>query len=154
MRGFRVIAVVLAIAGFCTLALPQTTQSGTPSQVVSGFYRLLRQKQYMEGFKLSVYEEAVTKLSAAEMDELKPDFDKTFANIPDGIAIKGESIAQDAATVRIQIPGTKDEQSVDLIKVGGQWKVGDFETYNLVRQQGRDFFFNARMYVNEHEVAD
>src|SRR5581483_5852627 len=151
MRGFRVIAVLLVFAGFCTLALPQT---GSPPEVVANFYRLLQQKQYVQGFHLSVYDEAVSTLSASELDELRPDFDKTFAKIPDGIVIKGETIAQDVATVRIQMPGSKDEQSVDLIRVGGQWKVGDFETYNLVRQQGHEFFFNARMYVNEREIAE
>src|SRR5262249_42222414 len=154
MRGFRLFAIPLIFVGFQSLALPHFQQASSPSQVVTSFYKLLRQKQYVEGFKLSVYEGAVSTLAPLELAELQIDFDRTFANIPNGITIKGESVAGDAATVRIQLPGSKEEQTVDLIRVGGQWKVGDFETYNLVRQQGHDFFFNTRMYVNEHDVAE
>ena len=129
-------------------------QPASPSQVVNDFYNLLREKRYVEGFRLSVYEGAVSTLSASELEELKPDFDKTFAQIPTGVTIKGEQITQDVATVFISMPDSKTQDPVALIRVGGQWKVGDFETYNLVRQQGRDFFFNARMFVNEHEIAE
>jgi hypothetical protein len=129
-------------------------QPGSPSQVVNDFYNLLRNKQYVEGFRLSVYDGAVSSLSSSELQELKPDFDNTFAKIPTGVKIKGEQITQDVATVFISMPGKATDDPVALIRVGGQWKVGDFETYNLVRQQGHDFFFNAKMFVNEREIAE
>jgi hypothetical protein len=129
-------------------------QPGSPSQVVNDFYNLLRNKQYVEGFRLSVYDGAVSTLSASELQELTPDFDSTFAKIPAGVKIKGEQITQDVATVFISMPNSQTNDPVALIRVNGQWKVGDFETYNLVRQQGRDFFFNAKMFVNEREIAE
>src|SRR5260221_597899 len=99
----------IAITIFLTLATGLSAsqgssaqlQPGSPSQVVNDFYNLLRNKQYVEGFRLSVYDGAVSTLSPSELQELKPDFDSTFAKIPAGVKIKGEQITQDVATVFI-----------------------------------------------------
>src|SRR6266700_4615351 len=119
---------ILTTVLFASLAAAQM-QPASPSQVVNDFYNLLRDKRYVEGFKLSVYDGAVSTLSASELQELKSDFDNTFAKIPQGVTIKREQISQDVATVYISMPNSQTEDPVALIRVSGQWKVGDFETY-------------------------
>jgi hypothetical protein len=41
-----------------------------------------------------------------------------------------------------------------MVRVGGQWLVGERETLKIVQQQGAAFFFNAKMAVSQDDVAD
>src|SRR5947209_5659703 len=107
----------------------------TPGQVAQDFYRLLREKRYQDGFRLSVYEAAVTSLSSAELEELKSEFDATFSEIPEVMKVAGEQISGDRATVFLQFPGKFSQETVNLIKINAEWKVGDQETYALVKLQ-------------------
>ena len=150
MNTIRTI-VFVAVA----VALAAAQQPGTsPTQTVINFYRALKQKHYVEGFHHSVYRAAVEGLTPAELKDLEPDFAKTFAAIPDKLDPRDEQISGDTAVVKLKFEGVESPQDVGLIRVGGEWLVGDQEALALVRAQGRSFFFNTRILVNETEAVE
>jgi hypothetical protein len=118
------------------------------------FYRALREKRYADGFRLSVYRGAIEGLSEADFKELDPEFARTFAAIPEKIEPRAEKAEGDSAVVFLKFDGIDQPQSVMLIRVNGQWLVGEHETLSAVQSQGAAFFFNAKMAVTEDEVAD
>ncbi|MCS6885361.1 MAG: hypothetical protein RMM17_05920 [Acidobacteriota bacterium] len=126
-----------------------------PSDTVREFYRLLREKQYREGFALSVYASAIEGLSEEELAELVPDFEQTFSEIPKEIKLYGEQTSGNVATVFMKSsddPADMRVEEVTLLKVDGRWRVGDEQTYEMVKAAGNRFFFEAKMYVNEQNV--
>jgi hypothetical protein len=129
-------------------------QTQSPTQAALSFYRGLKAKKFQEGFRHSVYRKAVEGLTGDELKDLEPDFTRTFSEIPDKIESKGEKISGDTALVSLKFEGIEELQQVGLIRAGGEWLVGDKETLELVNKQGRDFFFNARMAVNEAEAYE
>jgi len=153
MRIRNLLACLFILSLGVSTITAHSKQSLSPSQTVLAFYKALRNKQYVEGFKLSVYEAAISGLSQADLDELAPDFEETFSRIPENIQIQSEKITGDSATVFIQVDG-KPVESVSLIKLNGIWRVGDRDTLELIKKQGNEFFFNTRMLVNEQEAAD
>jgi hypothetical protein len=129
-------------------------QSQTPTQTALDFYRGLKAKRFVEGFRHSVYRKAVEGLTAEELNDLEPDFTRTFSAIPDKIESKDEKITGDTAIVVLKFEGIDEPQQVTLIRSGGEWLVGDKDTLEVVNQQGRSFFFNARIAVNEAEAYE
>jgi len=148
-RAFAFAIIVIVVAG---QVLAQKAQS--PTAAALNFYRALKEKRYVEGFHHSVYRGAVEGLSAADLQELEPDFARTFAQIPEKIEAQGEQVTGDSATVTLKFDGTEQLQTVALIRAGGEWLVGDQAALAEVKQQGRAYFFNARMLANEDEVVD
>ena len=128
--------------------------AATPSQVVKKFYEQMRAKNYVEGFRLSVYRAAIETLSAEEMRDLAPDFERIAAEMPVTVEAQGEQVSGNQATVFIKLPGEPKPQEVTLIRVDGEWRVGDAETNEAVKRQGRAFFFNERMQVHEAEASE
>lgn len=151
MRRNIISVIVLIVLAVTTHA---QKKAGSPSDTVISFYRALKEKRYVEGFRHSVYRNAVEGLTAAELRDLEPDFARTFAAIPDKIEPSGEQITGETATVSLKFGGTGEPQPVGLVRAGGEWLVGDRETLTLVNSQGRAFFFNARMLVNEGEAYE
>jgi hypothetical protein len=150
MNRFRTLVIVAVVAAQAAAQQPGTS----PTQTVINFYRALKQKHYVEGFHHSVYRAAVQGLSPGELKDLEPDFAKTFAAIPDKIEPRDEQISGDTAVVNLKFEGMDSPQEVALIRVGGEWLVGDQEALTLVRAQGRSFFFNTRILVNETEAVE
>ena len=72
------------------------------ADTVKEFYRLLREKKYLEGFRLSVYREAIEGLTPEELKELEPDFELTFSRIPETVKILGTQIIGNNATIFIK----------------------------------------------------
>ena len=144
-----IIAIVLFAA-----AAPAQKKAGSPADTVISFYRALKEKRYVEGFRHSVYRSAVEGLTPAELQDLEPDFARTFAAIPDKIEPGAEQVSGETATVSLKFGGAEEPQQVALVRVGSEWLVGDKETLSLVNSQGRAFFFNARMLVNEGEAYE
>jgi hypothetical protein len=126
----------------------------SPSDIAIRFYRALKEGRYVEGFRLSVYRAAVEGLTQEELRDLEPDFARAFSKIPDKIEPHGEQVMRDSALVLLKFDGVEQPQQVELIRDGNEWLVGDRETFQLVRAQGRAFFFNARMAVNESETFE
>ncbi len=148
----RSVSSILVLASFAAAAFGQ--KADTPTQAAISFYRALKEKRYVEGFRHSVYRKAVEGLTPAELQDLEPDFARTFAAIPDKIEPSGEQITGQTATVSLKFSSAGEAQQVTLVRVGTEWLVGDQETLALVNSQGRAFFFNARMLVNEGEAFE
>ena len=151
MKRRSVAALIVCLIG----VLPATSQQSTsPTETVISFYKELRSKRYVEGFKYSVYRGAVENLSPAELKELEPEFARTFSSIPEKIEPRGEKILGDTASVILKFEGLDQPQEVALIRVDDQWVVGDKDSLEMVRSQGPAFFFNTRMLVNEAEAFE
>src|SRR6266478_3816354 len=148
----NVISVIVLIV--LAVTAQAQTKAGSPSDTVISFYRSLKEKRYVDGFRHSVYRNAVEGLTPAELQDLEPDFARTFAAIPDKIEPGSEQISGQTATVSLKFGGAEEPQPVAMIRVGSEWLVGDKETLALVNSQGRAFFFNARMLVNEGEAYE
>ena len=146
--------VVLALIFITSAATTPAQTRLTPTQTALEFYRALREKRYADGFRLSVYKGAVDGLSEADFKELEPEFARTFSAIPEKIEPRAEKADGDSAVVFLKFDGIDQPQNVTMIRVGGQWLVGERETLKTVQSQGTAFFFNARMAVSQDEIAD
>lgn len=127
----------------------------SPSETVREFYKRMRERKFTEAFALSIYKPAIEGLTAAELDELRPDFERMGAAIPEQIEVSGEQISNDIATVFVKIAdANKDAQAepVTLIREAGAWIVGDRENQEIVRKAGKQFFFEARIQTHHNEV--
>lgn len=144
----------------CTLLCLPAWVSGlaqeamTPSAVVKQFYEHLKSKQYIEGFKLSVYRPAVEGLSPEEMRDLAPEFERLAVALPEKVETSGEQISGETATVFVKLAAGSLPQEVVLVRIDGQWRVGDRETYEMVKKQGQAFFLNTRLRVSEAETNE
>jgi hypothetical protein len=136
-------------------AFAQNTQARTPTETVREFYKLMRERKFVEAFALTIYKPAIEGLSAAELDELRPDFERMGSAIPEQIEVSGEQVSNDLATVFVKIAnGEKDAQPepVALMREAGLWIVGDRENQAIVKKAGRQFFFEARIQTHHNEV--
>src|SRR5215831_19374435 len=152
--GALILFSVLGIGALGTGTARAQKKALSPTETVLRFYRALKEKRYAEGFQLSIYRGAIEGLSAAELQDLEPEFARTFSIIPDTLQPAGEIIKRDSATVYLKFGANLSSQQVDLVRANGQWLVGDQESLREVQQQGRSFFFNLRMSVSESEAQD
>jgi hypothetical protein len=133
------------------------SQAVSPSDTVREFYRLMREKKFREAFALSIYQPAIQGLKQAEFDDLRIDFERLAAVIPEKVDISGEQISGETATVFIRV---KDEDAkeqpepVTLIRLDGKWIVGDRDNMEIVKKAGTAFFFNARIDTHHTDVQD
>ena len=142
----------------CLASLPVMSQQGSPrspSDTVREFYKAMREKRFREAFGMSIYKPAVEPLKPPEYEDLRPDFEKMAAVIPEQVTLGGEQISGDLATVFVKVKeGDALEQSepVTLILVNGTWIIGDKENEAIVKKAGKQFFFNARIDTHHDEV--
>jgi hypothetical protein len=151
---FFLVTVLLAPAVFAQA--PRT-----PTETMREFYRMMREKKYREAFGISIYRHALEGLSTQEFEDLKPDFDKMAVavseRIPEKVEITGEQISGDAATVFVKVVDSDGKETVEpasLIKVDNAWIVGDRENLEMVRREGKKFFFEARINAHHSDVQD
>ena len=125
------------------------------------FYRMMREKKFREAFGITIYRAAIEGLSTQEFDDLKPDFDKmalaVSEKIPEKVDITGEQISGDAATVFVKVVDADGKEKIEpasLIKIDNAWIVGDRENLELVRKEGKKFFFEARINAHHGDVQE
>jgi hypothetical protein len=151
-------AVVLSCLLICiTTSSAQTTKPPprSPSDTVRAFYKGMRERTFREAFALTIYKPAIEPLKPQEFDDLRPDFEKMAAVIPEQVNLGGEQISGDIATVFVKIKeGDQPEQAepVMLILVNGEWIIGDKENQAVVKKAGKQFFFTARINTHHDEV--
>lgn len=153
--------LIQAVVLICTIAtsiavLAQTGQR-SPSDTVREFYKAMRARKFREAFALSIYRPAVQGLTPKEFDDLRSDFERMAAAIPDDVQLNGEQISGDSATVFVKVKDAEtgaQPEPVTLIKVNGQWIIGDRENQAIVERAGKDFFFNARIDTHHNEVQE
>ena len=138
-------------------ALPQA-QPLSPTETVRLFYKTMREKKFKEAFAMSIYKPAVEGLSAKELDDLRPDFEKMAAAIPEQVDLSGETISGDLATVFVKVKETAEtaekSEPIQLVKANGFWVIGDPENQAIVKKAGKSFFFNARIDTHHNDVQD
>ena len=148
-----IVSLVLLITSAGAFA--QNNLTRTPTETVREFYKRMREHKFGDAFALTIYKPAIEGLSAAELDELRPDFDRMAEAIPESIDVSGEQMSNDVATVFVKIPdASKDAQPepVALIREAGEWIVGDRENQGIVKKAGKQFFFEARIQTHHNEV--
>ena len=127
----------------------------SPSDTVREFYKAMRERKFREAFDLSIYKPAIDPLKPREFEDLRPDFEKMAAVIPESVNLSGEQVSGDIATVFVKVKeGDEPEQlqPVTLILVTGAWIIGDKESQAIVKKAGKQFFFNARIDTHHDEV--
>lgn len=133
-------------------------QQLSPTETVRLFYKTMRDRKFKEAFAMSIYKPAVEGLSAKELDDLRPDFEKMAAAIPEQMDLSGETISGDLATVFVKVKETPDtaekSEPISLIQNNGVWIVGDRENEAIVKKAGKDFFFAARIDTHHSDVQD
>jgi hypothetical protein len=151
---------ILSLVTLLVLSLPlgagaQAHAPLTPAGTVREFYKALREKRFNDALELSIYRPAIEGLSPAEMDELRPEFDKLSTGAGE-IDIKGEEITGDTATVFVKFVAEDDPKQkpspVPLMRVNGKWIIGDKENQEIVSKSGKQFFFNARIEAHQDEA--
>lgn len=155
----RIILLLCVVLFGTSTSFAQTAR--TPTETMREFYRMMREKQYREAFGMTIYRAAIEGLSTQEFDDLKPDFDKmaiaVSEKIPDKVDITGEQISGDAATVFVKVVDADGKEKIEpasLIKIDNTWIVGDRENLELVRKEGKKFFFEARINAHHSDVQD
>lgn len=146
--------IALCMVGIPLVALSQN-QPLSPSDTVRSFYKTMREKKFREAFAMSIYRPAIEPLNQMQFEDLRPDFERMAAAIPETVNITGEQISGDIATVFLKVKddANKDQaEPVTLILVNGSWIVGDKDNQAIVMKAGKDFFFNARINTHHDEV--
>lgn len=151
--------LLTAILSAASTALAQAQRS--PTETMREFYRMMREKKFREAFGISIYRPAMEGLSAQEFEDLRPDFEKmaiaVSEKIPAKVDITGEQISGDTATVFVKVLDADGKETVEpasLIKVDNNWIVGDRENLELVKKEGKKFFFEARINAHHSDVQD
>ncbi len=151
--------LIIAVLTGSSTAFAQAQRS--PTETMREFYRMMREKKFREAFGLSIYRPAIEGLSTQEYEDLRPDFEKmaiaVSEKIPATVDITGEQISGDAATVFVKVLDADGKEKVEpasLIKVDNNWIVGDRENLELVKKEGKKFFFEARINAHHSDVQD
>jgi hypothetical protein len=151
------VALCLLVTSAGLVASAQTSQPRTPTETVREFYRLMRERKFVEAFALTIYKPAIEGLSTEEFAELRPDFERMAAAIPEKIDVSGEQSSGDTSTVFVKIADSDQSaqaEPVTLIRAasGGAWIVGDKDNQVVVNKAGKQFFFEARIETHHNEV--
>jgi hypothetical protein len=104
---------------------------------------------------MSIYKPAIDGLNKEEFADLRSDFDKMAAVMPEKVDLTGEQISGEAATVFVRVKADdapEQAQPLSLIRINGNWIVGDKENQEIVKKAGKEFFFNARIDTHHGEV--
>ena len=155
----RVLVVLLtcvAAFGVYSSAAGQNP-SRSPSDTVREFYKAMREKRFREAFDMSIYKPAIDGLTPEEVNDLRPDFDAMAAAIPEKVDLTGEQISGDEATVFVKVKDTEtggQTEPVSLIRLDGNWIIGDRENQAIVNKAGKNFFFNARIDTHHQEAQN
>lgn len=159
-RSLQLCVLIVVISTAFSTALAQNPPR-TPTETTRAFYTMMREKKYREAFAMSIYQPAMEGLSAQDLEDLRPDFDKMAQAIaeklPANIDVNGEQISGDFATVFVKVLDADGKEKVEpatLIKVSNAWVVGDKESLELVKKAGKKFFFEARITAHHNDVQD
>jgi hypothetical protein len=128
----------------------------TPSDLVRAYYAALREARVRDAMLMSVLRPAIEALSASELEEFRPDFDRLVPTVPADFEITGEQVNAEEATVFVKTGEGKDLkiEPVYLIRNGGAWIIGDRDSAALVKKKGKKFLFEWRIDAHEGDAED
>ena len=122
---------------FVAATVHAQNQQLSPTDTVRSFYQTMRARKFKEAFAMSIYKPAVEGLSDKEFEDLRPDFEKMAAAIPDKVDLTGETISGDMATVFVKVKETTEKaeqpEPILLMKINGAWIIGDKENEGIVK---------------------
>ena len=97
---------LLLVIFSCCFALAAQTQVSprSPSDTVREFYKAMRARKFREAFAMSIYKPAIEGLKSEEFEDLRPDFEKMAAAIPDQVDISGEQTSGDVDSMSTRLP--------------------------------------------------
>ena len=153
LKGLSLIFVL----GFTSGVVAQTQRS--PSDVVRDFYKAMHERRFKDAWSLTVYKPAVEKLTAEEMEDLRPIFEAQAAEVPAQIQIDTEKIVGSTAQVFVQMPATDSTPQItskpaDLILVNGVWIIGTEAEQANVKKSGSRYFLDALIDLNQSATED
>src|SRR5882724_7057280 len=155
---FATVAIIgLLVCLAAVSVMSQQPPPRSPSDTVRQFYKAMREKRFREAFDMTIYKPAIDPLKPQEFEDLRPDFEKMAAVIPEQLNLGGEQVSRDIATVFVKVKeGDAPEQTepVTLILVDGAWIIGDKENQAIVKKAGKQFFFSARIDAHHNDVQD
>lgn len=153
-RTLSATVIALVVCGTGSAVQSQSPQR-SPSDTVRVFYKTMREKKFREAFALSIYRAAIDALTPAEFEDLRMDFERMAAAIPEQVNITGEQISGEIATVFVKVKddaAKEQAEPITLILSDGNWIVGDKENHQIVKNAGKNFFFDARINTHHDEV--
>ncbi len=120
-------ALLLIICAGLAPALAQNnaTAANTPSDAVRRFYKALSEKRFRDALMETALKPAIENLSAAELEDLRPDFER-MATDADKVQLTGEQISGDRASVFVKLVSDAPSDppiEVQLRRVSGNWVV-------------------------------
>lgn len=129
--------------------------AATPSDAVRQFYKALNEKRFRDALVATALKPAIENLSAAEFEELRPDFERMAVDA-DKVQLTGEQISGDRASVfvKLQSDGPGDPPiEVQLRRVSGNWVViFNDEVEKAVKRDGSKYFLKLRIETHEQDV--
>ncbi len=129
-----------------------------PADTVRVFYKHLREKKFREAIFLTNLRPAIEGLTETELKDFSLDFEAIAGQIPAEIAINGEIISGDLATVTANLPGEDEDktelQQIKLRKNGDVWVIltVDDAAEARIRTEGKAYFYNLRIETHEEEA--
>lgn len=158
-RHRSIVSTLVLVLLLPVASLPASAQQAplSPAETVREFYKAMREKRFVDAFSLSIYKPAIEGLKPQEFDDLRTDFDKMAAVIPEKVEISGEQISGNDAAVFLKVPKDNDPakaetEPISLILENGQWIIGDRENQAIVKKAGNRFFFQARIDAHHGDV--
>ena len=133
-------------------------QSGSPSEAVRNFYKLIREKRFVDAMMMTNMKAAVEGLTLEDAKELAPDFEPLAAQVPTDLTITGEQVSGNKASVFLKLPsdetGGPTSDEIKLRKEGDSWIIisGDDKDEADAKKQGKQYFFNVRIDVHHQEA--
>jgi len=142
--------------------LPAATikiEPNSPADTVRVFYKNLREKKFREAMFLTNLRPAIEGLSDAELKDLHVDFEPLANQVPAEIAINGEIISENKATVTAELPDVDtDKTGLQELKLrrdgGGVWIIltVDERAETEVKKEGKNYFSALRIKTHHEEA--
>lgn len=136
--------------------IPITPNS--PAETVETFYKNLREQRFREALLLTNLRPAIEGLTENELKDLQLDFAPLAKQIPADVAINGEIISGDSATVTAKLPDAETDQiglqEIKLRRENNVWIIltVDEDAEKLVRQEGKNYFSRLKIETHQKEA--
>lgn len=138
-------------------AQTQTGAAATPSDAVRQFYKALSEKRFKDALMATALRPAVESLSAAELEELRPDFEGMSTDA-DKIQLAGEQISGDRASVFVKLVSDAPSDppiEVQVRRNNGQWMIiFNDEVERAAKRDGNKYFFKLRIEAHEQDAQN
>jgi len=130
----------------------------SPADTVRVFYNNLREKKFREAMFLTNLRPAIEGLNDAELKDLHVDFEPLANQVPTDIAINGEIISENKATVTAELPDVDTDkiglQEIKLRRENGVWIIltVDEQAETEVKKEGKNYFSALRIKTHHEEA--